>query len=343
MILTFVAPLHSRPNGASFAIYEFANAMRRRRHTIHLVHRSLSGARTLEDIEWFSFEEGIEHHFPERFGRMAFPVADFVFGRLPWLAPEHGRPMLFVQGFSKGADNHLRSMRAPYPKICVSRWLVSVGVAAGIPRHELVHVPLGLDHDRFRVVKPIANRPPRIAMMYGNHPLKGTRDGLEALTLVKERMPDVEVSVFGKVPSPNTGLPDGTTVLENPSQERLRGVYNGSGIYLCPSISEGFGFPSVEAMACGCALVTTSNGGSDEFAHHQQTALVCPPEDAKAMADHVLSLLRQDSLRVQLARKGSRFVARFDWDRSAELLESFLNEYAVSASRQEPPSPRDVA
>ena len=129
------------------------------------------------------------------------------------------------------------------------------------PRHELVHVPLGLDHDRFRVVKPIANRPPRIAMMYGNNPLKGTRDGLEALTLVKERIPKVEVTVFGKVPPRNTGLPDGTTVLENPSQERLRGVYNGSGIYLCPSISEGFGFPSVEAMACGCALVTTSNGG----------------------------------------------------------------------------------
>jgi glycosyltransferase involved in cell wall biosynthesis len=305
--------------------------MRRRGHTVHLVHRSGANVVTLEDIGWFSFEEGIEHHFPRWLGRMPFPVADFVFTRKPWLTPENGRPLLFVQGFARGAEKQLRSMRAPCPKICVSRWLVSAGLAAGIPRHELVHVPLGLDHDRFRLVNPIADRPPRIAMMYGQHPLKGTPDGLQALALVKERMPEIETVIFGKVAPPATGLPEGITVLENPSQERLRGVYNGSRIYLCPSISEGFGFPSVEAMACGCALVTTSNGGSDEFAQHRQTALVCAPGDTKAMADHVLLLLREDARRVQLARNGSRFVARFDWNRSAELLESFLNEYAASA------------
>ena len=59
-------------------------------------------------------------------------------------------------------------------------------------------------------------------------------------------------------------------------------------------------------MACGCALVTTSNGGSDEFAHHQQTALVCsasrtrkpwPITSSRSCEQHIL--------RVQLARKGS--------------------------------------
>jgi L-malate glycosyltransferase len=331
VILTFVAPARGRLNGWTLAIYEFANAMRRRQHTVHLVHRVLANVRTLDDIKWFSFEEGIEHHFPRRFNRMPFPVADFVFTRRLWLTPENGRPLLFVQGFAGGADKQLRTMRAPCPKICVSRWLVSAGVEAGIPRDELVHVPLGVDHGRFRVVTPIEDRPPRIAMMYGQHPLKGGPEGLEALALVRERMPEAEAIIFGKVAPPATASGEGITVLENLLQERLRGVYNSSSVYLCPSISEGFGFPSVEAMACGCALVTTSNGGSDEFARHGQTALVCPPGDAKAMADHVLSLLRDDARRVQLARNGERFVTRFDWDRSAELLESFLNEYAVSA------------
>ena len=211
--------------------------MRRRRHTIHLVHRSLSGARTLEDIESFSFEEGIEHHFPERFGRMAFPVADFVFGRVPWLAPEHGRRMLWVQGFSRGADKHLRWMRAPYPKICVSRWLVSAGVAAGIPRHELVHVPLGLDHDRFRVVKPIANRPPRIAMMYGNNPLKGMRDGLKR-SLREGTNAGRRGNRVRKGPLPSKHRFARWDHRPGESVARTaQGVYNDSGIYLCPSIS----------------------------------------------------------------------------------------------------------
>jgi glycosyltransferase involved in cell wall biosynthesis len=334
VILTFVAHASGRPNGASRTIYEFANAMRRRQHTVHVVHRLLGhDVRALEDVDWFSFEDGIQHHFPERFGHMTWPVADFIFTRGRRLAPENGRPVLFVQGFAKGADKQLRSMRAPYPKVCVSRWLVSAGLAAGLPKHELVHVPLGLDHDRFRVVTPIEDRPLRIAMMYGQAPLKGAGDGLDALVLAKERVPAAEVVAFGKV-APSKGLPDWITYLENPPQDRLvDDVYNTSRIYLCPSISEGFGFPSVEAMACGCALVTTSNGGSEEFAFHQETALVSRPAEPKALANHIVSLLLDDPRRMDLARNGQRFVARFDWNKSAELLELFLNEYASSAHR----------
>ena len=54
-------------------------------------------------------------------------------------------------------------------------------------------------------------------------------------------------------------------------------------IYLCPSWDEGLGMPSMEAMACGSALVTYDNGGSRDYAHDGETALVAPRRDLPAL------------------------------------------------------------
>jgi glycosyltransferase involved in cell wall biosynthesis len=125
------------------------------------------------------------------------------------------------------------------------------------------------------------------------------------------------------------------TVVANPPQEFIvNEIYNRSRIFLCSSRVEGFGLPSVEAMACGATLVTTSNGGSDDFAIHEETALVCEPDDITAMADNVERLLRDDELRIRLAKQGMEYVReKFDWDVSAEKLETFLNEYAADRGR----------
>jgi glycosyltransferase involved in cell wall biosynthesis len=130
-------------------------------------------------------------------------------------------------------------------------------------------------------------------------------------------------------------MPPWMTVLTDPPQESIvNEIYNRSRVFLCASRHEGFGFPSVEAMACGAALVTTANGASADYAIDGETALVCEPEDVTAMADSIERLLRDDELRLGLAKRGGEFVRRhFDWDRSAEMLESFLNDYAADPER----------
>jgi hypothetical protein len=95
----------------------------------------------------------------------------------------------------------------------------------------------------------------------------------------------------------------------------------------------GFGFTPVEAMAGGCALVTTSNGGSDDYAFDDVTALVTQPRDVRAMADGIERLLVDDQTRVRLAVRGNEFVKRFDWDASARLLEAFLRRFKSDPRR----------
>jgi glycosyltransferase involved in cell wall biosynthesis len=76
---------------------------------------------------------------------------------------------------------------------------------------------------------------------------------------------------------------------------------------------------AVEAMASGCALVTTANGGSADYAFDGETALVCGP-DAEEMAEALVRLVTDDDLRVRIAENGCRFVQRFRWEASAERL-----------------------
>jgi glycosyltransferase involved in cell wall biosynthesis len=104
-------------------------------------------------------------------------------------------------------------------------------------------------------------------------------------------------------------------------------------VFINSSLLEGFGLACVEAMACGCALVTTANGGSDDYAIHAETALVSDADDASTMADHIESLLLDDETRTHLALRGRDYVQRFDWDMSAEILESFLRNYQSEPDR----------
>jgi len=85
-------------------------------------------------------------------------------------------------------------------------------------------------------------------------------------------------------------------------------------------------------MAGGCALVTTANGGSEEYAVPGETALVSAPRDVAGMADRIERIVRDDALRIRIASAGRALVQeRYDWDRSAHELEQYLEGYAADS------------
>ena len=110
-------------------------------------------------------------------------------------------------------------------------------------------------------------------------------------------------------------------------------------MFLNSSAREGFGLPCIEAMACGCALVSTDNGGSRDYAFHDETALVAARGDVEALADHIELLLVDDARRLRLARSGLEFIQRYDWDASARRLESFLGDYGADPKRYQETAP----
>jgi len=168
-----------------------------------------------------------------------------------------------------------------------------------------------------------------MSFCYSAHSQKGAELAIDVMAGVKDAVRDLEAIVFGATP-PEHVLPDWVTYVERPSARHLvEGIYNTSRVFLCTSYVEGFGLPSVEAMACGAALVTTDNGGSRDYAFHEQTALVGRYGDVDALSEHVIALLDDDERRLVLATAGRRYVQRFDWERTGELLEAFLERYVA--------------
>jgi glycosyltransferase involved in cell wall biosynthesis len=343
--VTFLVPSTKRTIGGVIALYEFANGLARRGHHVNLVHASIVDGHIdqIEDLAWFAFDPRVEHHLVDSLDAHNLPEADFVevtavelFAgsdgstmRAASLPVSAGLPFLFVQGFgifSARVDD--QAFHAPLPKICIARWLVDVLRDKGIPPQQITYIPYGLDHTVFRLVRAIDDRPRRVAMLYNSHPIKGAKFGFAALEEIQRRMPDVEAVAFGNK-DPVHRVPDGITFVKLPPRSVLvDDIYNGSQVFICSSISEGFGFCAIEAMAGGCAVVTTDNGGSDDYAIDGETALLCEPRDVMGMADRVEILLRDDALRAGIAERGRASVERFDWDDSARQLEEFLDRYA---------------
>jgi glycosyltransferase involved in cell wall biosynthesis len=237
-----------------------------------------------------------------------------------------GLPMLFVQTLAMFSEaTEMRALAGVGPKVCVASWLAGNLIHAGVPATEAVCVLNGVDHRTFRVVQPIDDRAPRIAMNYNPHPFKNGAAGIEALEQVGRDLGTPSIVYGTRHPAipPRGGL----QFADSPGQAEIAATILGqSSIYLQPSIQEGFGLSAVEAMACGCALVTTANGGSADYAVDGETAVVCDPEPG-AMADAVASLVRDDNRRISIARNGVAYVKDFTWARSASQLTKLADAY----------------
>ncbi|HEX2168221.1 MAG TPA: glycosyltransferase family 4 protein, partial [Longimicrobiales bacterium] len=171
----------------------------------------------------------------------------------------------------------------------------------------------------------------RVAMLYSTQAYKNGPLGLEMIERARSRIPDLTTTLFGLEPAP-AGLPHWATYVRGATGERLAAeVYNVAAVYLCPSLSEGWHLPPAEAMACGCALVSSDIGGVADYAFPGETAVLYPPGDVDAGAQSLASLLQDDDRRIAMAKRGRERIAQFSWERSVTMLESLLSGTQLSA------------
>jgi len=106
--------------------------------------------------------------------------------------------------------------------------------------------------------------------------------------------------------------------------DRAVATYLGADLSVIPTLYETFGYPALEAMACGCPVVTSNFGSMSELA--SDAAILVDPHDEVAIADAMARVLDEPNLRQTLVERGRRRVAQYTWTRSAarvlELLES---------------------
>ncbi|MFI5908206.1 GT4 family glycosyltransferase PelF [Dactylosporangium sp. NPDC051541] len=152
-------------------------------------------------------------------------------------------------------------------------------------------------------------------------PLKDLHTLIRAFAVVHERMPEARLRVFGATPPGGESYRDSCSALidelgigawatmEGRVADTVHAYHSGS-IVALTSISEGFPYTVVEAMACGRTVVCTDVGGVAEAVG--DAGMVVPPRDVAAIADACVKLLDDATLRQQLAaRARERVMGRF--------------------------------
>jgi glycosyltransferase involved in cell wall biosynthesis len=93
-------------------------------------------------------------------------------------------------------------------------------------------------------------------------------------------------------------------------------LISGARVFAYPSLYEGFGFPVLEAQACGTPLLTSTTSSLPEVAG--EGGLLVDPQDVAAIAEGLSCLLEDTALREELVDRGFSNLARFSWARAAE-------------------------
>lgn len=98
-------------------------------------------------------------------------------------------------------------------------------------------------------------------------------------------------------------------------KEDLIILYSNAILFIYPSIYEGFGLPTLEAMSCGCPVITSKLSSLPEVCG--DAALYINPYDVEDMAASILNLTIDDSLKKLLIIKGFKNIKKFDWVKTA--------------------------
>lgn len=120
-----------------------------------------------------------------------------------------------------------------------------------------------------------------------------------------------------------------TRVIEwvNPTTEQLEALYSTAQALLFPSLHEGFGWPVIEAQACGCPVVCSSNGPLPEVVG--DGALMAQAQEEEEIAHLLSKAIHSFSTRSELIKKGLENVNRFTPEK---IVDAYIHLYTELSS-----------
>jgi glycosyltransferase involved in cell wall biosynthesis len=118
------------------------------------------------------------------------------------------------------------------------------------------------------------------------------------------------------------GLSDCIHRVPETSTEQLQAAYSVADAFLFPSLYEGFGWPPIEAQACGCPVVAGTGGSLAEVLGDSALTAVANEEDR--LARYLADVLEDPTLRESLQKRGQQNVDRF---RAPRMIDEYVALY----------------
>jgi colanic acid/amylovoran biosynthesis glycosyltransferase len=159
---------------------------------------------------------------------------------------------------------------------------------------------------------------------------------LEAVSLIKEDLPEVHLTVIGdgedratlEKLSQQLGISQQVSFVGYKSQNEVRDYVSQTDVFVLPSFAEGVPVSLMEAMASGVPVVSTQIAGISELVEDGVSGYLVPPGDVKATAEKVIALLRSAPLRQEFGRAGrAKVEVEFNLAKESEWLYKVMTAY----------------
>lgn len=166
-------------------------------------------------------------------------------------------------------------------------------------------------------------------------PYKNIRRLIEAFARIS--LPNLKLAIVGKtnkldpditkLPT-QLGIVDRVKFLDYVPDQDLAALYSAAQLFVFPSLYEGFGIPLLEAMACGCPIVSSDSSSLPEVAGN--AAVYCQPTDVDSIAQKICEVAGNEELRQSLVCIGMERVKNFTYKNSANKVIEICNEVLES-------------
>ena len=159
---------------------------------------------------------------------------------------------------------------------------------------------------------------------------------IKAFVNIKRRFPDYKLVIAGKKgwkfkhieeAVKKYKLEDDVIFSGYLKDGELKCLYTAAKVFAFPSLYEGFGIPPLEAMSCGCPVVSSNIASLPGVI--EEAGLLIDPRNSYKMADAIMSFLEDEDFRQKFIERGKAQAAKDSWKESAqkvlEVFESLSN------------------
>ncbi|ABS21695.1 glycosyltransferase [Bacillus cytotoxicus] len=321
---------HTRVCGGAKIILEHTNQLVDRGHEVFIISRDAKPdwkeikAKYIQALQQSSFVQSI----PD-VDIIVCTVADqvpecYLLGNAPVILFEQGD--VYIYEFDKipqsSKEFYQKIWRFPIPVVGVSKVLMDTLDKNFGCKGKILHNAL---NDNY-FYPPIVNNKPhdKLKVLFvgqENNHFKGISIVREALKIVRRTGREFD-EVWVSQTTPKSQF-DGELVI-NPSQEQLGEIYRSSDIFISGSYYESFPLPPLEAMTCGCAVISTDNEGIKEYGIDGVNCVLGKIGNPDSLASCLIDLIDNEEKRKNLIKAGYLTSEKFKWEKIMVQWEEYL-------------------
>ena len=240
----------------------------------------------------------------------------------------HERGMIRGLLWSLSRIERLNARRAPLIISTSAYCRRMIAQHYGVAESKVAIVPEGINVADWQHLVDSAERDPwTVLCVARQYPRKHVADLIMAFERIVRTVPQARLVVIGDGPEHDDlrslvwqhQLEQHVRLLGAlPDDEDVKAWYGRASIFCLPSVQEGFGIVFLEAMASGLPIVSTTAAAIPEVVPQRQAGILVAPSDVFGLANALIELLNNPTVRQQYADFGVHHVQQFDWERVAD-------------------------